>query len=61
MSNCPNCGSKKKGRTIYQCRKCGTMYCLEAGFFSSSGCGSGQRCPDCKSSTSGNRKVGTIR
>ena len=65
FSACPRCGSTHKGSTIYQCRKCAALYCLEVGWFSSSGCGHHGYCPECREKTTGpngnNRVIGTIR
>lgn len=62
--SCPNCNSRVKGRTLYQCSKCWAVYCLETNLFGfSNGCGSSGRCPSCNQSTYGgkNRQVGSIR
>lgn len=65
FQNCPRCGSRVKNRTIYQCRKCASYYCLESGWISTSGCGKGGVCPECKekasTSTGKNRVAGYIR
>ena len=45
---CPNCGNKESGFTVYQCKNCSGHWCYKGGVFSSDGCGAASnKCPHC--------------
>lgn len=47
-SECPNCNCTSRGKKIYRCRKCGTVYCASCGKYKGMPFLEECRCPDCE-------------
>lgn len=49
FEKCPRCGNYEEGYKIFICKKCQKHHCWrDEGFFGGdSGCGAGNKCPNC--------------